>query len=103
MKDKKVVYISGNTNGVNHNLDIFEAAEEKLKARGYSVVNPVHVLNNIPFDNIDHDSIVKINWLIIKNCDIIYMLKGWDESEDAKSELEYACGLRLEVMYEEDE
>ena len=103
MKDKKVVYISGNTNGVNHNLDIFEAAEEKLKARGYSVVNPVHVLNDIPFDNIDHDSIVKINWLIINNCDIIYMLKGWEESSESRRELEYACGLLLEVMYEEDE
>ena len=103
MKDKKVVYISGNTNGVNHNLDIFEAAEEKLKARGYSVVNSARVINDIPFESISHDSIIKINRLILSKCNIIYMLKGWDESEDAKSELEYACSLRLEVMYEEDE
>ena len=103
MTDKKVIYISGNTNGVNHNLDIFEAAEEKLKARGYSVVNSARVINDIPFESISHDSIVKINWLIIKNCDIIYMLKGWDESSESRRELEYACDLRLEVMYEEDE
>lgn len=93
----KKIYISGKiTNNANYEVE-FEAAELALKIAGFQPVNPaeVHLPDGATWaDYMRHD--VKL----LCDCDAIYMIYGWRESQGAQIEHKLARDLKLEIIYE---
>ncbi len=98
---KKKIFISGPMTGIEHfNKPAFDAAEEMLKSKGYSVFNP----SWMSFDeNWSREEKSHIDFAIIDVCDAIYQLPGWRESRGAMMEYEYAMSQSKEIIEEEPE
>lgn len=101
---KLIAYISGpyrspNIEGVINNID--EAREVALKywGLGYTVICP-H-MNTALFDGMLDDSI----WLegdieILKRCDVVVMMAGWEKSEGATIEHRVAWNTGKKIIYD---
>ncbi len=101
----KIVYISGSyrseqgINGVYENIQRARAEAVNWWQKGYTVICP-HT-NTAFMDGAAPDNV----WLegdiaILGRCDIIVMLKGWEDSAGAKAELDYAEFCELEIIYQ---
>lgn len=100
----KVAYISGpyrsdSLEGVIGNIARARAVALKYWKLGYAVICP-H-LNTALFDGACPDSV----WLegdieILKRCDVIVMMVGYEKSKGAKAELAAAKAVGLEVIFE---
>lgn len=75
----------------------FQSVEEVLKVRGHDPVNPFKV---IPYQKeltwIDY---MRANIKALVDCDGIYQLPGWHESEGALLEWQIARKLKLVVVH----
>lgn len=90
------VYISGAiTNNPNY-LSEFAAAEEKLLANGYLVINPTNTTGNSYKEFIDKDL------KELMKCDAIYLLNGWQKSKGAMLEYTYAKTVDMKILFEEE-
>lgn len=96
---KERIYISGQISGlpIDDAIEKFEDAKNRLSDR-YDVI--------IPFDNGLSNDEPKEKHLdkdlsIIKQCDAIYMLKGWAKSEGASIEYLYAKYNNKKIYFEE--
>jgi len=95
---QKKIYISGKITGIESEAPkLFALAEEGLKAKGYTVVNPITIKH-------DHDkswnSYMKEDIKAMLDCDEVYMLKNWRESKGAIIELSIATAVGLKINYE---
>ena len=73
----------------------------RLWAEGWAVICPHK--NTAHFGGawgISDSTWMKGDIEILKRCDAIYMLKGWEQSQGARRELEVAIEEGLEVLYE---
>ena len=85
----KLVYISGAITGVYNYLDLFKQAESELKKLGYQVINPAEILSHLP-KTTPYEVYMNMSYEMLSTCNYIYMIDGWEESNGAKLELEYA-------------
>lgn len=88
------IYISGM---ISKNKDYekqFKEAENKLKASGYVVLNPV---KNIGFSYKDY---IDMSLAELSKCDVIFMMKNWQFSSGACLERMYAMTVGLKIFYE---
>lgn len=94
------IYISGPITGTTDYKERFAAAEEKLKANGYEVVNPARVTESLP-ESLTWDECMLMCVTALQLCDSIYMLKGWRDSMGAKMEhkIMHDCGRK--IIYED--
>ena len=84
MLEPKKVFISGPMTGYkNLNKQEFMIAEQKLKAAGFTVINPANF--NLDPGLSDQD-IAAIDLAALLRCDYIYQLEGWDKSKGASGE-----------------
>jgi len=92
------IYIAGPMSGIeNHNLQAFEDAEKYWAEKGAVVFCPT----TLPQDsNISQAQYMDIDLAMIRACDVIYMLKGWEESKGATLEKTYADYLGIGILYE---
>lgn len=96
----KKVYISGAIAG--HDLAerkaAFKAAERKLAEMGFAPVNPFD--NGVP-DGAHWRVHMRADIALLVQCDLIYMLRGWELSKGAKLEHDVAtsCGIKV-LKYE---
>ena len=81
---KKVVYISGPITGVDKYWEAFEAAEDRLEARGYIALSP----SRLPQGMTDEQYMV-IDMAMINAADFVYFLPGWENSRGARLERAY--------------
>lgn len=96
------VYISGPMEGYeNFNFPAFKAAEEKLIALGYEVLNPA-VDGDIDLDDPNKASQPRewylrrdIEWVL--QSDFVVVLEGWEMSRGARLEVSVARALGLEI------
>lgn len=94
------IYISGPITGIPNYKEIFDKAEEKLKAE-YSeaeIINPAMVV--LPA-SCTHEDYMRIDLMLLDLADAIYLLKGWDKSKGACMEHEYAIAKDLIILKEE--
>lgn len=96
----KKVYISGAIAGLD--LDerkvAFKAAERELAEMGFAPVNPFD--NGVP-DGAHWRVHMRADIALLVQCDLIYMLRGWELSKGAKLEHDVAtsCGIKV-LKYE---
>lgn len=94
-----IIYLSGPIDkNVNRKRD-FARAERKLKHSGFTVVNPLTVIPELPFKNIDaHNKIARM-W--VEECDGIFMMCGWTASEECLLEYRHARTTHKSIMFED--
>ncbi len=96
----EIVFVSGKYRGdIETNIQKAEIVAKRLWGEGFVVICP-H-LNSAKFDGICPDAV----WLdgyqeILKRCDSIYMMKGWEDSEGAMQELALAKEMRKRIYWE---
>lgn len=97
---KPRVYISGKITGTTDFMERFDSAEEKLKSRGYAVLNPAKANSYMPEDT-TWDEYMKVSLTLLQMADAIYMLDGWGNSKGAIQEYNMAVNpLHLKIMHE---
>ena len=108
------VYIAGPMQGYpNLNFDSFDAARDRLVARGYEVVSPADLDREyevwgkyppedfVPSLGFKRRAIRRDVLHMVDECDKIYLLNGWKGSEGVGVELPLAKMLRFDIMFEE--
>ena len=93
----KLAYISGKITGLSEfeYTMHFARAEERLRAKGYGVINPI----KLPRD-LTYEQYMKLDIMDLLNCDVIYMLDGWSVSPGARLEYFLARAIGLEIEFE---
>lgn len=95
----KKVFISGKMSGLTEEESklCFSNAEERLKRDGYDVVNPW----DIPVPSEYADQLLE-SLHVLAQCDAIYMLHNWDDSNGSQCEYYFAKGSGMEIIFEND-
>ena len=92
----KVVFISGPISGLpDGNFGAFINADERLSKEGYAVIDPVLLPIDMP-----QDRYMPITLAMLEQADIVYMLKGWQNSLGATIEHKLAEYQGKEIRYE---
>ena len=104
------VYITGPMTGYsNYNFDAFYEAEIDLTYLGYEVINPATISKNLAkytgrkLSEISKEEYLRHDKNAIDKCDALYLLKGWENSEGAREEVEYAKSRGKLIMYPKDQ
>ena len=115
-----ICYVAGPMRSYPYfNMAAFDAAEGRLRARGWGVINPVStdiayygraMFEENPLGDVELAKALhgfNIRWAMARNCenialhaDALYMLRGWQDSEGALTERSLGRMLNLEIMYE---
>jgi hypothetical protein len=99
----KVVYLSGpyrsNTvHGIVENIRKAEKYAIQLWDEGYAVICP-HKNSALLDGIVPDDCFLEGDKEILRRCDIIYMMPGWEYSEGAKAEHQLAKDLGISIIY----
>lgn len=96
---KKKIYIAGKVTGLPAEPTAlkFKEAQDKIEAKGYTVVNPIELIAN---PNEDWNVAMKKCIEALEFCDAIYMLPCYIDSRGAKIEHRTAIQLGLQVYYQ---
>lgn len=93
-----MIYISGQMTGIeDFNYPEFNRVAKDLRSIGMEVFNPAEVKIKKP----TYKKYMKADLKGLKKCNVIYLLKGWENSTGAKKELRLALKLGLEVICQE--
>ncbi len=76
------VYILGNMKDEK----CFDAAEQFLLKEGHIPVNPVKIANALP-EGINNSDLTVILFEVIRVCDCVYPLEGWEKDLFARLEM----------------
>lgn len=96
----KRVFISGPITGTEDYMDRFALAEKRLKEDGYLPLNPTAFSQHLIENEFDWDEYMDVTMALLKQCDSIYMLNGWDNSRGAVIEFKYAVSHHYTVLSE---
>lgn len=100
----------------DYNVSEFSNAAKALREDGYFVINPAETFkrmdgflgdrkeieehfNEFPRGRLA-DAVIEIELALLRSCDVIYLLNGWEESRGARLELHEALDRGLEVIQE---
>jgi hypothetical protein len=104
----KRVYISGPMRGYElWNFPAFDTAQEMLESVGWDVISPAEMDRLAGFDETVETEFSQEQWReamrrdyeALLNCDAIALLPGWENSEGAQLERDFALRLGLEIFY----
>lgn len=96
---KGSVYISGPITGTEDYLERFSMAEVMITKAGYLPVNPAYICDLLP-KNLSHEQYMSIDLPLLRLCDVVYFLKGWEESKGCRTELNEAISHRKTIVFE---
>lgn len=81
-----IVYIAGPMAGMeDKNREAFRAAEEYLRLKGHTVLNPAVLPDGLPAS-----AYMPMCLSMVQAADAVYLLKGWGRSHGAGIEYTYA-------------
>ncbi len=87
-------YISGSTKDLHKGKAQFDNAESDLIATGRSPVNPLKLLKSLN---------ISFRLEALSRCDSIYLLPGWQESNEARTEKFWAEIYGKEILFQSQE
>lgn len=93
------IYLSGPITGTKDYMERFAAAESELSEFDLAVVNPAKVNGQLPKET-TYSEYMEMSMAMLKQCDAIYMLKGWTDSPGAMAEFEYAYEHGIAILFE---
>ena len=93
------IYISGAITGTDDFMERFSIAQKKLERDGHDVVNPALVNSNLP-KSTTYSEYMDMSICMLKMCDAIYLLEGWESSRGANLELIFAMLNDKKILYE---
>ena len=91
------IYISGKITGTTDYIKRFERAEKTLS--NYIVINPAKVNAQLPIET-TWKEYMQMSMTMLKMCNAIYMLKGWEDSKGARLEYNYAVENNYKIIFE---
>lgn len=96
---QKTIYIAGKVTGLAPEPTAlkFKTAQDQLESRGFDVVNPIELIDNIQED---WDVAMKKCLEALEFCDAIYMLPCYVDSRGAMIEHRAATKLGIDIYYE---
>lgn len=99
MKNKNKIYLAGPMTGkLFYNRPTFYLRHLILKLKGYKVMNPAI----LPL-GFEYDYYIEINKKMLDACDIVYFLRGSEDSKGAMIEFKYCLTKHHSFMFEEGE
>lgn len=88
------IYISGPMTGrKDYNKIAFSCADYHWKGEGFIVLNPA----TLP-EGLEQSEYMDICMAMVRAADVIYMLRGYEDSDGALAELAYARKLGIEII-----
>lgn len=96
------VYLSGQITGTNDYRERFDKAYREV-SRYHKAINPVDIsdaLDDVLPYPADYEDYMRADLDILKDCDAIYMLRGWTNSNGARREFDFAKRNGLAVYFE---
>ena len=94
------IYISGPITGTDDYMERFQAADDRIRAKGYTAVNPAAELACKDSNTTTWEEYMGEALKLLATADAIYMLKGWERSKGASIEHWVAIAMGKKV-YEE--
>ena len=91
-------YISGPMEGVKDYLDDFQVVEEALMELGDVVVNPAKLDKAVKGRGISREDYLELDLELLKWCDAIVMLDGWQQSRGCNREYGYAVAAGKSII-----
>lgn len=88
-----IVYLSGPIKGVENYKDIFNRTAAALEDLGDIVINPAELPLGMP-----NNLYMPICLEMIKAADMVILLPGWDNSEGARLEKQFADYQEIKTM-----
>jgi hypothetical protein len=88
-----------------HNYPAFNQAAEQLRAKGYTVVTPTEVGNDLEAKlgaerfSLSYQAYMMANIIALLNCNAIVLLPGWRNSRGARLERHIAQVLGFDEFY----
>ena len=92
------LYISGRITDNPNYKEEFENAEKWLLERDITPINPIKV--NAICNTLTYEEYMKVDYCLIDLCDGLFMLKGWQDSRGALSEMCYGKSLGKKILYQ---
>lgn len=94
------IYISGKISGTTDFRERFKEAEKKIIDAGHEAVNPVELLHE---HDLSWESYMKEDIKAMMDCDAVFMIGDWNQSEGARIEhnLAWNVGLKIASFSEE--
>lgn len=102
----KIVYISGPITGTDDYRERFRDVEKRLLDNGYRVFNPVVIpefIDKISGYQFEYEDYIDFDLLLVDKADIVYMMKGWEDSPGANKERDLAIRKGKLIMYESED
>lgn len=90
------IYISGPITGHDDYREKFKEVQERLEAAGHEVINPAEISATLP--KLEYEKYMEIDFVLLKMCDAIFMMEGWQESCGANREYGYALAAGMKVL-----
>lgn len=98
------IYISGAISNNPTYMEDFEKAESYLRKEfpKAEIINPALVNSHLP-KSTTYDEYMKMSFLMLDMCDMIYMMRNWRKSCGSSQEHGYALAKDKAIIYEERE
>ncbi len=91
-----IVSITGMVAGNPDHVNQFKETEDKLYSEGHIVLNPMNINQQLPYDKI-----VSIAHQMVYESDVLYCMKGWENSEGSQQIYNYAKMLKKTIWFED--
>lgn len=95
---KPKIYIAGKISGEHYDkiYNKFNKAECELYSKNYAVINPTKIIAQ----DTEWQEAMRICIKELVDCDVVYALLDWKDSEGAKIEIELAKKLGIKILYQ---
>ena len=97
MNTTRKAYISGPITGVKNAKERFKVAVDELIDMGFEPINP---FDNGLADDAGWKNHMAADLRMLMDCDMIYMMEGWNASTGARIEFDMAVEMGFEVLFQ---